>query len=455
MAFRALLFSKSTETNAALNSACHGAGIRLEVCEDIFSAMEKGTKHPFSCILVDWSDQPEAGFLLKRSRESTNANAVTVAIVDSDPKPAEMQEHRLNFLIYRPVAITEAQEVLAKATESMQGVSAAEIPAAAVPADSAPANTEPPAQSPDSPPPGETVYNEDPNAPEANLDGDAETSEEITRSSGLPFSMRQACAAALVLGAAYCLWTARATIGYLAHTRENKVTVFREAVAALFYMNPSGATSVGAAGTDAQQDAYFSRSAATSTADQPHLGIAASEAEVSESKIQLRKPSDFPLPSPVYERPVAPPVETRRATVPDSLRSSASITPPVVVTVTPAQMMPVSAPAVPPPISNATQQFSEPVTVTEQAARALLLQSAPPAYPAAALPQKLHGPVVLQATIGRDGTVEDLKIVRGPFILCKAAIAAVKQWRFQPYTVSGKPAQTQTLITINFTPPAG
>ena len=67
---------------------------------------------------------------------------------------------------------------------------------------------------------------------------------------------------------------------------------------------------------------------------------------------------------------------------------------------------------------------------------------------------KLRGPVVLQATIGRDGTVEDLKIVRGSFVLSKAAIAAVKQWRFQPYTVNGRAAQTQTFLTINFSAPA-
>ena len=60
-----------------------------------------------------------------------------------------------------------------------------------------------------------------------------------------------------------------------------------------------------------------------------------------------------------------------------------------------------------------------------------------PDYPPEALAQKLHGPVVLQATIGRDGSVEDLKIIRGYFVLGKAAIAAVKQWRFQPYMLNG------------------
>jgi periplasmic protein TonB len=223
------------------------------------------------------------------------------------------------------------------------------------------------------------------------------------------------------------------------------VSVFKDAVASLFYLN-SSATPVGAASTDAQQDAYFSRNAGTANT-QLQLGVTSTEADVSESRIHLRPPSELPLPEPVYEHPAAPPVVSQRAAIPDSLRGSAPITPPVVVTVNPAQMMPVSAPATPP---LATQQTSEPVPVSEEAARTLLVHTVNPTYPPEASSQKLHGPVVLQATIGRDGSVEDLKIVRGSFLLCKAAIAAVKQWRFQPYTLNGRAVQTQTFLTINF-----
>ncbi len=50
---------------------------------------------------------------------------------------------------------------------------------------------------------------------------------------------------------------------------------------------------------------------------------------------------------------------------------------------------------------------------------------------------------------------QDLKIVRGYFLLARAAIAAVKQWRFRPYVLNGRAVQTQTVITINFSfPPA-
>jgi protein TonB len=113
----------------------------------------------------------------------------------------------------------------------------------------------------------------------------------------------------------------------------------------------------------------------------------------------------------------------------------------------PTQIAPVSVPV---PM---TQTFSEPVHLSEEAARALLVRTVEPAYPAAAAAQKLQGSVVLQAVIGRDGSVEDLKLVRGYFVLGRAAIAAVKQWRFQPYVVNGHAAATQTTFTINFTRP--
>jgi hypothetical protein len=82
--------------------------------------MEKGTKQPFACIIADWSDQPEAGFLLKRARESGPSRmAVVIAIVEGEPTPDEEREHRLDFLIYRPIVADEARAVLAKASHQM------------------------------------------------------------------------------------------------------------------------------------------------------------------------------------------------------------------------------------------------------------------------------------------------------------------------------------------------
>src|SRR4029077_12185975 len=55
----------------------------------------------------------------------------------------------------------------------------------------------------------------------------------------------------------------------------------------------------------------------------------------------------------------------------------------------------------------------EPVALSEDLSRRLLLQKVLPNYPERAVKARLQGPVVLQAWIGRDGTIQDLKLVRG------------------------------------------
>src|ERR1700681_2188490 len=121
MAFRALLFSKNAETSTAMTAACGNTGIRVEVRSDIFTAIDLVKIRAFSCVIVDWADQPEATFLLKRAREAgSNQNTVAIAIVDHEPSPSEMRDNRLDFLIYRPIADDEAGAVLTKASEKMQ-----------------------------------------------------------------------------------------------------------------------------------------------------------------------------------------------------------------------------------------------------------------------------------------------------------------------------------------------
>jgi len=455
MAFRALLLSKSPETNAAMTAACESAGIRAEVCSDIFAAIEKGKTRAFSCVIADWADQPEASFLLKRARESApNRDTLAIAIVDHDPTTAELRDNRLDFLIYRPISAEEADAVLAKACEQMQPLSAEDAAessgegddassegpsAASVGADvTEHSQQDPPAGSPEA------------NAAEGNGEIATDEDEEEPRRRSHAFGFREACAAVLVLTAVFCLWRSREVVEYLSRTPEGRFRVLRESVAALFHMNQTGALPVGSAGSDAQQDAYYSRDP-SSSAQTPALGVVATESTLTEARIPLPKAADFPLPVPLFEHQEAAPIRRERVAIPESMRNSAPIERPVVVTVNPAQLMPVSAPQSQPAI----QQFSEPVAVSEEAARALLVHTVDPVYPPEALAQKLHGAVVLQAVIGRDGSVEDLKFVRGYFILGRAAIAAVKQWRFQPYSLNGHAAATQTMITINFSYPPG
>jgi TonB family protein len=88
--------------------------------------------------------------------------------------------------------------------------------------------------------------------------------------------------------------------------------------------------------------------------------------------------------------------------------------------------------------------------VPEETSRNLIEHRVEPDYPAQALPQRLQGPVVLQVWVGKDGSVQDVKLVRGYFVLARAAFDAVRQWHFKPYAPNGKPVDFQTVVTLNF-----
>jgi protein TonB len=92
----------------------------------------------------------------------------------------------------------------------------------------------------------------------------------------------------------------------------------------------------------------------------------------------------------------------------------------------------------------------EPVSVPEATARGLLLQQADPEYPATAKGQ--HGNVTLQVLIGRDGSVQDAKFLQGSLAFARSAIDSVKQWRFKPYNLNGRPVSIQTVLTLTFKP---
>jgi protein TonB len=49
-----------------------------------------------------------------------------------------------------------------------------------------------------------------------------------------------------------------------------------------------------------------------------------------------------------------------------------------------------------------------------------------------------------------DGSVQDLKLMKGYIVLGKSAVDAVRQWRFKPYGPNGKPIDYQTSVTVNF-----
>ena len=93
-----------------------------------------------------------------------------------------------------------------------------------------------------------------------------------------------------------------------------------------------------------------------------------------------------------------------------------------------------------------------PVDLPEATARALLAQQVEPTYPESARASRQQGTVVLQVLIGRDGAVEEVKFLEGSLAFARAAIDAVKQWHFKPYSFNGRPSVARTTLTLTFKP---
>jgi TonB family protein len=80
------------------------------------------------------------------------------------------------------------------------------------------------------------------------------------------------------------------------------------------------------------------------------------------------------------------------------------------------------------------------------------LASAPPArYPLTAKAAGIVGKVILKAVIGKDGTMQSLRVIKGPNELRQAALDAVAKWKYHPYLQNGVPVAVETTITVNFT----
>lgn len=79
-----------------------------------------------------------------------------------------------------------------------------------------------------------------------------------------------------------------------------------------------------------------------------------------------------------------------------------------------------------------------------------LLLSPDPGYPTLAKLTHIQGEVILQAVISSDGEVVATHVLSGHRLLRGAAVSAVKQWRYRPYVLDGRPVDVSTIITVDF-----
>jgi periplasmic protein TonB len=79
-----------------------------------------------------------------------------------------------------------------------------------------------------------------------------------------------------------------------------------------------------------------------------------------------------------------------------------------------------------------------------------LIHRVQPEYPVLARQARIQGAVVLRAVISREGNIENLQVVSGHPMLAPAALEAVRQWRYRPYSLNGEAVEVETQVTVNF-----
>jgi periplasmic protein TonB len=91
------------------------------------------------------------------------------------------------------------------------------------------------------------------------------------------------------------------------------------------------------------------------------------------------------------------------------------------------------------------------IRVSSGVTQGMVIKRVEPVYPAIAKTARVQGTVLLQAVIGKDGTIQNLHVVSGHPLLQGAAMEAVKQWRYKPYILNGEPVEVDTQVEVHFT----
>jgi TonB family protein len=91
------------------------------------------------------------------------------------------------------------------------------------------------------------------------------------------------------------------------------------------------------------------------------------------------------------------------------------------------------------------------LTVSADEMQHNILTKAVPVYPPAAKKARIQGKVAIDAVIGTDGNVENLRVLSGPPELQQSALDAVRQWTYKPYLLNGDPIEVETTVNVVYT----
>ncbi len=162
--------------------------------------------------------------------------------------------------------------------------------------------------------------------------------------------------------------------------------------------------------------------AARRTTPAPSPALAPLVAPVS---IEPEKPL---APGPQFDVPIGPP-----GGLPEGMGEIGTFTPPA------------TAPVLDPPRPNVPVR----VALLPQPPRKVV--DARPIYPDIARNARVEGTVILEAVVDTSGAVTQLRVVRSIPLLDRAALDAVRQWRYTPSMYGGRPVSVLLTITMRFT----
>jgi protein TonB len=110
-----------------------------------------------------------------------------------------------------------------------------------------------------------------------------------------------------------------------------------------------------------------------------------------------------------------------------------------------AEMPPPLPPPPPPP-----EVPRGPVRVGGQIKEPTLIHRVDPEYPLLAQVSQIEGVVILEAIVDQEGRVEGLKVLRSAPVFDQAALAAVRQWRYSPVILNGRPERFILTVVVSF-----
>lgn len=448
MPLRSLIFSSDQESSHRLVEALHELDFQVDACCEIFAAVEKLTGHSYDLIITDWNDPVEAAFLLKTSRElKLNCNAFTVMVARKD-LCAAAQQAGARMLLSKPLLPGQTKYALLTSVDFFNRVKT-QLPVRVLESLAAPRV----APAPVEPRPQLVPRPQHPVLAAAAVAPASPRAVSIARKMPSPMPLPVPMAHNAVRPGIHL---------------KPKPPAKRKPRYSHFLWVASVAASLSAGyilSGPVRNQAGFKSAERVLTQSLPGRVVqAASLPELATAVYHPR--SDARSPQLIHVLPVD--TLRRETVVPSSVPDNAheqpaSTTEPEMLPEASGQSIPASlralppdnkVPSVDPKTMNSPIGSTNPISLAEDIASNMLVQRVQPSYPEQAMKVGLEGSVVLQALIRKDGTVSNLKLISGPFLLGRAAYKAVKQWRYKPYLLNGEFVEAQTYVTVNFRLPS-